>query len=602
MFFTLQRRFLILLLLPVTIVLLVAGVGSFFYARSYLLDQWTTAALLRLEKSAHQIEMRLERKREFMRLIAASEMMPERIAIQAYLARQLCAQPGVKSVEIVDFRPEKAGAGLEGNGLSPHLPSSVPKIGRMVMRMGPHMAADGQWPMHGMDNPGHMHNTRLIPDHPVSVTLDESRNYLSLVADFGGSNDAPAKRLLVTVEFNSFMKGILEAGESEHSYACLIRSDGTYLAHTMPLMSYATKMGESGDPLKKRVLAEIGKNRSGSLSWKGHPPHWVAGFHEVPTTDWYLVLFSRGEAVLAPIVRFRSHYMLAGMASLIFIGLLIRWNTRPVARSIARISEALAEVEKGDYSIKAPQNRSDELGQLARGFNRMAEGLRQRELIEETFGRYVDKAIAEELMSRPDALNLGGEKHTVTIMMSDLRGFTQASEKLSPETIIKLLNRHFAAMIEIIERHRGIIVDFFGDSVLAFFDGLDKDRGMRAAHAITCAVEMHKAHHRFTLDNIREELPALAMGIGIHTGEVIVGNIGSEKRAKYGIVGSAVNETDRIQSFAEGGAIIVSEQTYELVADRLVVVPKGQVSLKGLDAPRDLYEVKSIGGQTHLGE
>jgi adenylate cyclase len=232
--------------------------------------------------------------------------------------------------------------------------------------------------------------------------------------------------------------------------------------------------------------------------------------------------------------------------------------------------------------------------ELRRRFNLMMEGLKQKDLIEETFGRYVDKKIARDLMKKPDLLKLGGEHHVVTIMMADLRGFTQAAERMSPDKVIKLLNRHFSRMISVIEKYDGIIVDFYGDSVLAFFNGVNSDVASRAAEAVNCALEMQREAERASEQNRRDGLPALAMGIGIHTGDVVVGNIGSEKRAKYGIVGSAVNETDRIQSLAQEGAIMISARTYELISDRVVMSGKSQVRLKGLSGVRDLYLVEAM--------
>jgi sigma-B regulation protein RsbU (phosphoserine phosphatase) len=185
-------------------------------------------------------------------------------------------------------------------------------------------------------------------------------------------------------------------------------------------------------------------------------------------------------------------------------------------------------------------------------------------------------------------------------LKADIRGFTQAAQKLPPEKVTKLLNRHFSGMINVIEKHEGIIVDFYGDSVLAFFNGMDSDVASRAADAVKCALEMQRECEDVSNRNATEGLPALGMGIGIHTGDVVVGNIGSEKRAKYGIVGSAVNETDRIQSLAQAGTIMISGQTYELVSERIVVGPTCQVGLKGLKGIRELYQVMAIGATGHI--
>lgn len=327
---------------------------------------------------------------------------------------------------------------------------------------------------------------------------------------------------------------------------------------------------------------------------EGHPPNVVAGFHKIPSLNWYFVVFSSGREVLDSVVQFRFYYAFAGVACLCLILLLIRLTTRRVGRSVAAISAAAEKVESGDYAAKLPEEGTDEIAQLNRSFNHMIEGLKQRDLIERTFGRYVDKKVAKELMSRPEALRLGGEKRTVTIMMSDLRNFTGLSEKLQPEDVIKLLNRYFARMIAVIERYRGIIVDFYGDSILVFFNGLEADVPARAMDAIKCALEMQAEMPHFMTESCTARIPVLQMGIGIHTGDVIVGNIGTESRAKYGIVGADVNLVDRIQATASAGKIVISEKTYEMIADQLNVSLKFNACLKGVEDQKQLYEIESV--------
>jgi len=600
MIFSLQRRFLIFLLLPVTLILVITGVASFMYARAYLLGQWESAAKLKLERSAHQIQMRLDQKKELIDLIVEAEAIPDGAVTQAFLVQKLRQQEGVSFVDLQDIPLEKP-----RSERAPFIdPSGGAARGRNQIRLvGYSRTAMQQGHHHGMmQGAGHrrMPPGRMGKPRPIEVSLDRSGKFLSIVKIFGGTGGKPLRSIVVQVSFNSFMKNILEIGRWEGSYACLVTADGTYLAHTGISMNEWSKLGETGDPLETRVLKEMKSKHFGTVFGSGHPPDWIMGFYKVPSTDWFLILSSRGSVVLAPIVRFRFNYALAGIASLICIGLLIRWNTRPVARSVGEISNAAEKVESGDYSAKVAEDRSDEIGKLKRRFNKMIEGLKQRELIERTFGRYVDRKIAGELMNRPEAQRLGGEKHVVTIMMADLRGFTATSEKLGPEEVIKLVNRHFSKMIAVIDKYSGIIVDFYGDSVLAFFNGLQRDVSARAADAVKCAVEMQREMDGVSKENRAEGLPSLHMGIGIHTGEVVVGNIGSETRAKYGIVGSSVNETDRIQSSAEGGTIMISEQTHELLTDRIVVGPGRRESFKGLDGFRDLYPVRSIDGETHL--
>lgn len=588
MIFSLQKRFVLFLLLPVTLILVVIGVASFLYAREYLLNEWVASAQLRLGKAAHDIEMRLDEKRNFVDLIADAANRSGGALTQDFLVEKLSRQEGVHLVEVWP--------GLSGEDKSltgryagtPNIGQNKPDEAeeRISPRRDPleHcVAPEGRADRGGSDTP-----------LKLTVSTEASQRVLTLEKSFSGEEGAPGGAVIVKVDFDSFMKHILEIGQWTGSYACLVKRNGTYLAHTDHSMKGAERLGETGDALEKRIVAEMQTKDFGTLFGKGHPPDWIGGFHRVPTTDWYLVLFSRGDVVLAPLVHFRLTYLIAGVVSLICIGLLIRWNTRPVARSIREIAEAADEVETGNYDATVPEDRSDEIGHLKRRFNQMIRGLKDRDLIESTFGRYVGKEIADELMKRPEALRLGGHKHEVTILMGDLRGFTQMAEKIRSEDVIKLLNRHFARMISVIERYNGIIVDFYGDSVLAFFDGIETDIARRASDAVKCALEMQQEMAIVSTKNQKDGLPVLHMGIGIHTGEVVVGNIGSESRAKYGIVGSAVNETDRIQSFAEGGTVVISEQTYELLEGRIRVGPKQEVNLKGLDGSRTLYELQGI--------
>jgi len=552
MVFSLRRRFILFVTLPVAIVLLGVGWVSYLYARSALLEQWSAAAILRLRQTAHEIEMRLDEMREHVHQVAEMDSVPGGEAAQRFLVEKLSRQVGVVSTNLETVRSPTGGAG-----------------------------------------------TSPTAENGMVTSLDSTGSFLTIAEEFGGVDGKPTKRIAVTVALDSFMmlQGLLGSGPWEGSYACLVTQDGKYLAHSLPAMHGMKMLGETGSPLERQVLRDLKREKSGTILGEGHPPEWVAGFYRVGGTDWNLVLFSPGRAILDPILRFRTNYGIASLATVVLIILLIWATARPVALSVAEISQAAEQVEEGNYSVQVSEDRHDEIGQLKRRFNEMVRGLQQRDLIERTFGRYVDRAIAQELLTRPDALRLGGEKHRVTIMICDLRGFTPLAEKLDPEAVIRILNRYLARMISVIELHRGIIVDFYGDSVLVFFDGVRGDVQERAADAARCAIHMQRELKSLSEDNEREGLPALHMGIGIHTGDVVVGNIGSETRAKYGIVGSAVNETDRIQGFAEGGAIIISEQTFGILGSRVVTGKPIQASLKGLDGERGLYPVIEIDGQ-----
>ena len=262
-----------------------------------------------------------------------------------------------------------------------------------------------------------------------------------------------------------------------------------------------------------------------------------------------------------------------------------------MVHSIRVISNAAERVADGTYGDPLPVKTQDEIGHLIESFNIMVKGLKERDFISNTFGRYVDQEIARELMSRPEATRLGGEKRAVAILMSDLRDFTPLSETLSPDVTISMLNRYFSRMIDTIQKHRGIIVDFFGDALLIFFDPMEGSVKSSIHKAILCALEMQRNMEIFNAENRSEGLPELKMGIGVNAGEVVVGNIGSEARAKYGIVGSSVNVTQRIQSHAKGGEVVVSESVHKAM-DNLVIKKAFNARLKGIEEPVSLYVVE----------
>jgi class 3 adenylate cyclase len=228
---------------------------------------------------------------------------------------------------------------------------------------------------------------------------------------------------------------------------------------------------------------------------------------------------------------------------------------------------------------------------LATSFNTMIDGLRERDTIRNTFGSYVDPDFARALLEQPEAGRLGGRRQEVAILMADIRGFTPMAERLSPEETIEVLNRYFSAIIPLIQEHRGIIVDFIGDAILAFFEPVDEAIEAAAHRCVQCAFDLQAAMDRLNRELGELDLPVLRMGIGVHSGPVVVGNIGSHARKKYGIVGSSVNITQRIQGESEEGETVVSEPVIDKVGLRVSVARSFSATLKGVSAPVKLYAV-----------
>jgi len=220
------------------------------------------------------------------------------------------------------------------------------------------------------------------------------------------------------------------------------------------------------------------------------------------------------------------------------------------------------------------------------------ESLRQRDFIRDTFGRYLSNEVVDELLDSPEGLKMSGENREVTFLVSDLRDFTGLSSKLTPKEVIKILNRYFENMVEVIAKYRGTVSEFMGDGILSFF-GAPLQSVDDPARAVACAIEMQNAISEINAEHKHSKinLPEIAMGIGINTGEVVVGNIGSERRASYGAVGTPINVAYRIESLSVGGQVLVSSNTYEKVKNHVKIRGAKEVKFKGIVEPICLYDV-----------
>jgi adenylate cyclase len=235
------------------------------------------------------------------------------------------------------------------------------------------------------------------------------------------------------------------------------------------------------------------------------------------------------------------------------------------------------------------------LKQQKEEIRRLAEDLERRNaFIRSLFGRYVSEEVVADLLESPEGPRLGGESREVTLLMSDLRGFTPLTEGLAPEQVLQLLNSYLASMADVILAHHGTIDEFVGDGILAIF-GAPLARPDDARRAVACAAAMQAALVELNQKNGLEGLPWLEMGVAVHTGEVIVGNVGSERRTKYGVVGSTVNHAGRIESFTVGGQVLLSEATLRAAGDDVRVGARLAIDAKGTREPIVVYDLRGVG-------
>ncbi|MBI2511402.1 MAG: HAMP domain-containing protein [Opitutae bacterium] len=295
-----------------------------------------------------------------------------------------------------------------------------------------------------------------------------------------------------------------------------------------------------------------------------------------------VVLLRSLDVELAPARALGRTILLGTLLGLAVATLAALGLARNLSRPVQQLAAHTRHVAAGDYSQRLDLPRADELGQLATAFNQMTAGLAERDRVRDLLGKVVSPEIATQLL-RSD-LQLGGEEREVTILFSDLRDFTTLSEKLPPRELLALLNRYLDRMSAIVEKHGGVIDKYIGDAIMALF-GAPVATERAAARALAAAREMKAALAELNRELAAEGKPQLALGIGINTGRVVAGNMGSHTRLNYTVIGDGVNLASRLESLTKdasyGTTIIVSEAT-AVAADALDDLrPLGSVTVKG---------------------
>jgi len=267
--------------------------------------------------------------------------------------------------------------------------------------------------------------------------------------------------------------------------------------------------------------------------------------------------------------------------------------SRMISRPAEELSSAMDKVRSGDLSAVVESRSRDELGHLAESFNYMVDGLKEGAWIKNTFSKYISRQVADKILSEKSEFDFGGEIKRVSVMFCDIRGFTTLSEKMSPRDIVSLLNEYFSDIIHIVFKYDGMLDKFVGDQIMAVF-GAPIHQDDDELRAVRAAMEIQHAVHGTNARRAEAGLPVISMGIGINTGEAVAGNIGSEERTSYTVIGDNVNLAQRIESLSKEGQILVSEETYRAVEQFVDADCLGETKVKGKEVPINLYSVTAV--------
>ena len=379
----------------------------------------------------------------------------------------------------------------------------------------------------------------------------------------------------------------------ESGYIVLVNHDGLILAHPDRArinedvsMYRAVQSGLKGDG---GSLVDL--NRAGQKRLFFYRP--VRGLGTINPKPMVLISEIDENEALSPLHSLRFKLVLGTVLIALACLAIALQLSRYIKRPFEGLLHMVEQVQAGDLSVSAHTHGRDEIGQLSAALNGMVEGLRERDMVKEIFGRYVTTQVSEEVLK--GNVNLGGESRRVTILFSDIRDFTAMAEGMEPTQVVDFLNGYFSEMVEAVFEYGGVLDKFMGDGILAVF-GSFGDAPDHPRRGVMAALRMKALLGKINSKRCIMGKPPINIGIGIHTDEVVVGNIGSYRRLEYTVIGDGVNTTSRLESLNKvfDSTILITSSTYEEVKDLFECRLMPEAQAKGKSQALQVYEVMSI--------
>jgi adenylate cyclase len=390
--------------------------------------------------------------------------------------------------------------------------------------------------------------------------------------------------------------GALQKTFSERSekISYLIDKNGILLAHQDESQTLS-QTSLKKYPLVEKSLAETSPKRQIRF-FDDEKGQWFIGAYSKTSYGITVLTQTSEDIILEPARQVkRQAFFITGIvlsAALFFIFLFSMTLTSP----IEKLASLINQVSKGNFEVKATSqvNSMDEVGDLAKAFDQMTEGLKERDKVKSLFSKFHGSSVAEDLINN-DVVGTGGSSKDVTVFFSDIRGFTAFSEKHSPEEVVTMLNEYFAVMVDIINRNNGIVDKFIGDAIMAVW-GAPKSTSADTYNAVKACIEMRIGLAKLNEKRIARGQSPIMIGMGLHSGKAISGTIGSDERLEYTVIGDTVNMASRIEASTKafGVDLLISDSTAQKVAEKFSIDVAGSAEVKGKAEALKLYKVLGI--------
>lgn len=315
--------------------------------------------------------------------------------------------------------------------------------------------------------------------------------------------------------------------------------------------------------------------------------------------DLFAITTISERSVYAVINRTTYRIILFSLAVLFIAIILIRIFSNGITNPIKELVGAAGQIEKGEFELSIKPRTRDEIGLLTESFVQMGKGLSEREKLMVSFSKFTNKTIAQKAAS--GELTLGGENRNATIFFSDIRSFTAMSEKMQPNEVVEFLNVYMTKMVDCVNKTGGVVDKYIGDAIMAVW-GAPESSGSPASdalNAVTAALMMRVELFKFNKERAAAGLPPVKIGCGINSGPVVAGQIGSEERMEYTVIGDAVNLASRTEALNKPFAtdVLITENTYNLIKDKIVVQEMPGVHVKGKTDAIKMFAVINLAGR-----
>lgn len=418
---------------------------------------------------------------------------------------------------------------------------------------------------------------------------------LPAAALFAPYKDMGTENLMIVIFSTENLQKIVQTDSSNLTYA--VGYDGEIIAHPdIEMVKLAVNFKDV--PIVAQCITSTMDNMQ--FRYKDADKNQFLGAFRKITLGQFAVTSSVPTDLVygAALALARRNLYLTGIVLLLSI-LAVWFFSKTVSRPVMQLVNASRRIESGDFHLDIMPTTRDELGLLTESFTAMGKGLAERERIKETFGKFVNKEIAEQALT--GNLALGGARRTATIFFSDIRSFTSISEKLAPEEVVEFLNDYMTRMVDCIEKTHGVVDKFIGDAIMGVW-GAPVSQGSPEAdalEAIKAMLMMRASLVEFNKGRGDEKKPLIKIGCGVNTGPCLAGQIGSAQRMEYTVIGDAVNLASRIEALNKPFCtdILISVYTYELIGKYIITEPMPVIRVKGKEEPLQIYAVVNMRGE-----